>query len=216
MMVRDFADKRWSAYNFWCNQAYNDTNCISPNRWANPALHKRSPELFHSYLLSSKDNANGDHCGKSAGSYAKSYQHLQGDKHQHYNQKVIVIANEELDLRPLEVAQRIARFVNYSIDGIDLSAFGKVRINAQENKGANSTTSKDNYLPGLYNISHYQPLLPASRTMIYKCWYEDCMALSKIPPYYKYTACHPQFIGNATVSTDGAKGVKVLVLSEKT
>ena len=192
MMVRDLADKRWSAYNFWCNQAYNDTNCISPNRWANPALHKRSPELFHSYLLSGKDNAIGDHCEKSAYSYTKRYHHLQGDKHQHYNQKIIVVANEELDIRPLEVAQRIARVVNYSIDGIDLSAFGKVRINAQENKGANSATSKDNYLPGLYNISHFQPLLPESRAMIYNCWYEDCIALSKIPPYYKYTACHTE------------------------
>eukprot|EP01032_Pedospumella_encystans_P021839 gene21839-24765_t len=210
-MVRDLADRRWSAYNFWCNEAYNDTNCISPNPWANPALHKRSPEFFHSYLLSSKDNATGDHCGKSAGSYAKSYHHLQGDKNQHYNQKILVIANEELDIRPLEVAQRIARFVNYSIDGMDLSSFEKVRINAQENKGANSATSKDNYLPGLYNFSHYRPLLPASRTLINKCWYEDCIALSKIPPYYKYTACHPEYNNNATATTVGAN---VLVLSK--
>jgi len=193
MMVRDYAGRRWSAYNFWCNERYDDVNCTSPNNWTDPALHKRSPELFHSSLLTSKGNARGDHCANGHGYFSKSYQQLQRNKH--HNQTIIV-ANEELDLYPLQVARRVASAINYNIDGIDLSAFEKVRVNSQDNKGAHSATGVKNYASGLYNISHYQPLLPESRALLYKCWYADCIALSKIPPYYKYTACYPEHNAN--------------------
>jgi len=174
-----------------------------------PELHKRSPELFHSHLLASRGDSKRDHCANGLGYYSTSYQHLQSNKH---HNRTIIVANEELDLYLLQVASRVASFINYSIDGMDLSSLEKVRINTQDNKGAHSATGVNNYTPGLYNISHYQPLLPESRALLYECWYEDCIALSKIPPYYKYTACYPKLGTKTTPSTDN-KDVKRLALS---
>ena len=125
----------------------------------------------------------------NAGGYYSEYlsAHLTSRNLQNHT---IVIASEELDKYPLQVAQRVARTVHYNIAGINISSFNSVRVNTQDNKGTTNTVSIDQYQPGRYNISHYQPLLDESRTLLNKCWLADCLALSKIPPYYKYTACY--------------------------
>ncbi len=203
VMVRDYTDMLWSSYNFWCKREYDGTNC-DYSKWAMPGLHTRSPELFHDLVQADKNHTVGviqpfwypmEKPCINAGGYYNEYisMHLYSRKLNNYT---IIVASEELDMFPLRVAQRVAHTINYNIEGIDLSTFNKVRVNTQDNKGTHSLISTDKYLPGRYNISHYQPLLPESRTMINKCWYEDCIAISKIPPYYKYTACHPQHSSN--------------------
>ncbi len=189
LMVRDLADRWWSAYNFWCKERYHDSNCTHATHWVDATVHKRSPELFHSYLLSKKNETSVDSCVNIGKLVSNAYRKLQSNRdHNH----TIIVANEELDMFPLRVAQRIASFIKYNIDGFNATYFEKVRVNSQDNKGTTSTTSKDKYRPGRYKISNYEPLLPESRALINKCWYEDCIALSKIPPYYKYTACYPE------------------------
>lgn len=208
-MIRDYTDMLWSAYNFFCHPGYEDKNCSTITGWANATLHIRSPDLFHHIFEPEKgnltsatppDNPLSQSCVNGKNYYTSVFNQLQGKRPRY---RTVLVANEELDLYPLRVAHRIATAVNHSIEGIDLSAFNKVRINAQENKGTNSVINKDNFLPGLYNISHYQPLLPKSRLLLNKCWHEDCVALSKIPPYYKYTACFPErnaTLGNVTTT----------------
>jgi len=207
VMTRDYTDMLWGAYNFWCKPEYDGNTCSTSTYWTNPAVHKRSPGVFHEIVQADKNHTPGvvhpfwypmeRPCVNARSYYSGVYTHLR--EHTLHDKSVILVASEELDEYPLQVAQRIAKIINYDIAGMDLTGFSKVRVNTQEHKGANSFIIKDKHLPGRYNISHYQPLLPESRVMIDKCWYEDCIALSKIPPYYKYTACHPELKTNGTL-----------------
>lgn len=53
VMVRNFADMMWSAYNYWCDEKI-EHYCPS-SRWVNNEHHIRSPELFHAIVLSDKN-----------------------------------------------------------------------------------------------------------------------------------------------------------------
>ena len=200
-MIRDYTDMLWSAYNFWCTPQYDGQSCDSVTPWAVPGIHKRSPEQFHHIVQSKRNHFEGAPwwnpmqlpCSNGKYYFTSVYKELQSNRQHNHT---IIVANEELDLYPLQVAQRVARVIGYNIDGLDLSVFKKVRINTQDNKGTNSVTSKENYMHGVYNISNYQPLSQKTRTAINKCWHEDCIALSKIPPYYKYTACHSERVAD--------------------
>ena len=204
-MVRDYTDMLWSAYNFWCKAILDGPSCDPVTSWADPKLHKRSPEHFHNLVESKKDHFEGvapwypmhQPCERGRSYFSSVYSRLQSNRQHNHT---IIVANEELDSYPLQVAQRVARFIGYNINGTDLSKFGNVRVNTQERKGAGSIVTSDKHLPGRYKISHYQPVLPKTRALINKCWYEDCIALSKIPPYYKYTACHPERVGDLTIA----------------
>eukprot|EP01032_Pedospumella_encystans_P029225 gene29225-33007_t len=217
-MVRDNTDMLWSAYNFWCKAVLDGPSCDPVTSWADPKVHKRSPEHFHNLVESKKDHFEGvapwyplhQPCERGRNYFSSVYSRLQSNRQHNHT---IIVANEELDLYPLQVAQRVARFIGYDISGMDLSKFGNVRVNTQEKKGAGSTVTSDKHLPGRYKISHYQPVLPITRTLINKCWYEDCIALSKMPPYYKYTACHTEFGANTTSSSADDSDVKRLRLS---
>jgi len=207
VMTRDYTDMLWAAYNFWCKPEYDGSTCSTANYWTDPALHTRSPEVFHELVQADKNHTEGvvhpfwfpmeKPCVNAKNYYSGVYTHLR--ELTLHNNSIIVIASEELDVYPLQVAQRVAKAINYDIEAIDLTGFTEVRVNTQVNKGANSLINKAKHLPGRYNISQYLPLLPESRAMINKCWNEDCIALSKIPPYYKYTACHPQLKTSGTL-----------------
>lgn len=199
VMVRDFTDMLWSSYNFWCKREYDGVNC-DYSKWADPALHHRSPEIFHELI-----QLDANHTAEvvqpfyypmekpcvNAGGYYSEYLSLHLNSRKLQN-RTIIIASEELDAFPQLVAKRVASIINYDITGIDLSTFKDVRVNTQEAKGTNTGIPIGKYTPGRYNISQYRPLLAESRTLLNKCWKEDCRNLATIPPYYKYTACFPE------------------------
>ena len=177
VMTRDYTDMLWAAYNFWCKPEYDGSTCSTATYWTDPALHKRSPEVFHELVQADKNHTDGvlhpfwipmeKPCVNAKNYYSGVYTHLR--QHKLKNNSIIVIASEELDAYPLQVAQRVAKVINYDIEEIDLIGFSEVRVNTQVYKGANSLINKAKYVPGRYNISHYQPLLPESRAMIDKC-----------------------------------------------
>ena len=55
-MVRNYADMLWSSYNFWCKREYDKANC-DYSKWADPALHSRSPELFHELIEADRNGS---------------------------------------------------------------------------------------------------------------------------------------------------------------
>lgn len=201
-MVRDYAAMLWSSYNFWCKREYDGLNC-GYSKWTDPTYHVRSPELFHELIQADANGTQGViqpfyypmqyPCVNAGGYYSEYLQnHLFRRGLRNYT---IVIATEELDAYPLHVAQRIAYILNYSIVGIDLSMFHRVRINSQEDKGANHSIPIEKYIPGRYEISKYQPMLQETRSLLYKCWREDCFLLANITRY-RYKACFPEDFNN--------------------
>jgi hypothetical protein len=210
VMIRDYSDMLWSSYNFWCKREYDGNDC-DYSKWADPALHKRSPGIFHDLIsLDANRTANVvqpfyhpmEKPCINAGGYYSEYVAVNLYSRQLHNH-TLVIASEELDRYPVSVAMRVAATLDYDIAGITLSEFKQVRVNTQEAKGATTVVAKEHYTPGLYNISHYQPMLTESRTLLNKCWYEDCRRLASIPPYYHYEACFPELAGSISKANNG-------------
>ena len=212
-MIRDFSAMLWSSYNFWCKREYDGTNC-DYSKWADPAKHLRSPELFHELVQAEANGTEGvvqpfyypmeKPCTNAGGYYSEYLQaHLFSRQLRNHT---ILVASEELDVFPDLVAQRVAQIVNYSIAGIDLSSFTRSRVNTQEAKGTTAVVSKDKYLPGRYNISHYQPMLEQSRALLNGCWKSDCKLIASLPPHYHYQACFPDIFSSTAVVATGEAG----------
>jgi hypothetical protein len=193
-MIRDYADMLWSSYNFWCKVEYDGAHC-DYSKWADPLFHKRSPELFHDLLLA---DSNGTEvvqpfyypmhrpCANAGGYYTEYidfYLYRNGLRN-----RTLIVASEELESFPLQVVTRVAHAVGASVMGINLQNFTKVRINSQENKGTTHSVAIERYRHGLYNISGYRPMLPATREFVNACWREDCLAISRHTGY-NYSAC---------------------------
>src|SRR5690348_9610986 len=49
-MVRDYADWLWSAYNYWCDEAYDAKCTYASGHWTIPGTHIRTPEQFQKFL----------------------------------------------------------------------------------------------------------------------------------------------------------------------
>ena len=199
VMVRDYTDMLWSSYNFWCKREYDGDQCDF-SKWANAALHRRSPALFHDLVQLDANRTAGvvqpfhypmEKPCINAGGYFTEYLDLHLYSRNLHNHTILV-ASEELDAFPLHVAHRVASITGHNIEGIDLSKFQQVRVNTQEAKGTDATIAIDKYTPGRYNISQYQPVWAESRTLLGQCWREDCLRLAQLAPYYRYAACHPE------------------------
>jgi hypothetical protein len=198
-MMRDYADMLWSSYNFWCKREYDGVNC-DYSKWAVAGLHSRSPEEFHALIEA--DAAHNKSVVQpfyypmerpciNAGGYYNEYIGMHLHSRQLQN-STILIASEELEAFPMAVARRVAHIIRYNIDGMNTSTLFSTRVNTQEAKGTDAVVSADSYKPGLYNISNYRPMLPETRTLLNKCWHDDCMKVAQIAPKYRYSACYPE------------------------
>lgn len=194
-MIRDYADMIWSSYNFWCKVGYDDKGC-GYERWASKEFHKRSPEVFHDLIVADQQGNSSvtqpfyypmhRPCINAGGYYTEYIDfHIRNYvDEQHF----IIIASEELEINPFQVAKRIADRIHYQYTELDLKNFTKVRINSQENKGSGHSVSLDTYKPGVYAISDYRPMFETTRELLNKCWYDDCMKIAQ-RTNYSYTAC---------------------------
>jgi hypothetical protein len=197
VMIRDYADMLWSSYNFWCHIHY-DTEACSFDRWANKKYHRRSPELFqeliHADSIGNRSMQQPFYypmhrpCANAGGYYTEYV-----DLHIYrlgLKNDTIVVASEELDVRPLAVTQRLASIMGIHVDLEHYAPrnFSQVRINTQDNKGANNEVSVNSYKPGRYNISNYRPMLNETRELLNSCWQADCIAIIERWGYV-YQAC---------------------------
>lgn len=193
-MIRDYANMLWSSYNFWCRIEYDKHGC-DYSRWVDPNLHFRSPEVFHDLILADANNSDviqpfhkpmNRPCAYAGGYYTEFIDlHLTRNGLKDFT---IVIASEELESHPYDVAKRIAGRVGNSLVGFDLQNFTKVRINSQENKGTTHSVAIENYKHGLYNISGFKPMMEKTRQFLYQCWKDDCLSIAR-QGIYNYTAC---------------------------
>lgn len=197
-MIRDYADMLWSSYNFWCKPAYDLAFGCPYEKWAQKGIHIRTPDIFHELIVADKIHNTSviqpfyypmHRPCINAGGYYSEYVDFHVLKKVPANH-TIVIASEELDIAPQAVAYRVAHMINYDITGMSLGNFTKIRINTQENKGGHSSVSLQKYIPGVYNISDYQPMRNDTRVLLNECWRDDCLTIAQRTGY-NYTACHP-------------------------
>jgi hypothetical protein len=190
----------WSSYNFWCHLHYDKQGCPY-DRWANKKHHVRSPELFHELI---QGDANGTQmvqpfyypmhkpCMNAGGYYTEFI-----DLHLHragLRNDTIVIASEEYEVRPMDSIRYIAKRLKIDIGSFHLSPnISQLRINAQDNKGADHVISVKQYKPGLYGISNYRPMLNETKELLDKCWRMDCIALAEKYGYF-YAACLDDYL----------------------
>lgn len=208
VMVRDYADMLWSSYNFWCHPQYdaNNGDC-GFEKWVQPGVHKRSPGMFHDIMLL---DSNGTTDAVQPFTYpiktnpwdnwypphrpvigAESYYKGLISKtlfHRNCQNLTTVIASEELDAHPMDVALRISNILHFDITGLDLSSLYNKRVNTQDHKGESNLVNISSYSPGLYKASDYKPMLSETRALLNKHWKEDCIYVSVLANY-TYAAC---------------------------
>ena len=198
VMVRNYADMLWSSYNFWCKREYDGEHC-DYSKWADPAHHRRSPELFHELVTLDANRTEGvvqpfyypmeKPCINAGGYYHEFVLNFLASRQlQNYT---VLVAAEELDAFPLHVLRRISALLQYDTAGVDLEPHLRVRVNTQELKGTTASVRLQQYRPGRYNISGYRPMLSETRALLDRCWEFDCKKLAEMSPY-RYTACFPE------------------------
>lgn len=199
-MIRNYADMIWSSYNFWCHLNYDKEGCTF-ERYTNPKYHHRSPEAFHELI---QGDANGTDmtqpfyypmhrpCANAGGYYSEFIDfHFTRNRLGNYT---IVIASEELDVRPNAVLVRVANAIQMDTRGLStLPVRTDTRINAQAKKGANQAIPESQYIPGRYAISQYRPIFNATEALLARCWQDDCVKVADRWGYF-YRSCLDKYL----------------------
>ena len=180
LIVRDYLDFEWAAYNYWCNNAC-ELNCNTTR--AKIGSHKRSPELFHQMVLNTI-SGKGDTCPSKttdskctrANSFFRKiteglWTHIPVEN-------FLLVTSEQLSDEPELVWYKIAISMGWSVQHPDMKSFASVRYNTNSKKGVKSSISVAKYVPGVYQISKFQPVLPETRGLLSKCWIPDCVWVS--------------------------------------
>lgn len=190
MSVRNYADFLWSAYNYWCDPTF-DNECIT-SHWIVPGVHNRSVDQFDRMISDSVAHRKvvgpavvREGCPQGANMYSSFMEQL-WTKIQPEN--TMMLTSEELEASPHLVWSKISKQVGMDWKHPGMKDFQKVRYNTNEHKGTHSTESADQYVPGVYAASGYQPLLNKTRSALDKCWKTDCQFVSTLTGY-KYEAC---------------------------
>ena len=197
VVVRNYADMLWSAYNFWCDRVFDGVHC-NARHWVEPGVNFRSPQHFH-------DVVNGDSnitfvpsplfikkpCHNAA-YYYSDYLKFQLWRHFPRNM-TLVVASEELETAPDRVWTRVATLLDYRQRVPQrlipvLGNFSSIRVNSQDHKGGSEAVTVSVYRRGVYAVSGYQPMLDDTRRLLEKCWRRDCAFVSQVTGYL-YPAC---------------------------
>ena len=204
LLLRDFSDWAWSAYNFWCDEK--EHKCDQNTRWAVPGTHVRSPQLFHNRIEADASRAL---CAKGNTFYRKYLSRLWA---QVDPARTLVLATEALRQSPQSAWRRIEAalglvplqgLLKAQFDDV-LQTFAGSEVDARvaggtplketpsfasqaRRKNASSEALGGN---GRYEISSFQLLLPHTRDVLDSCWrrYGDCTHASQATNW-NYSAC---------------------------
>lgn len=180
VIVRDYPEKCWASYNFWCKPDI-DPNCTKIGSWTNSQFHYRSPEMFHELVLLQIKNTNYPLWFPSMVSKASIHykdliqQYLEFIPPQYLH----VIHSVQLEENPEEVWDFINKFQNFSQPHPFISTFKERRYNTQDNKGAKHFTSSEQYKKDVYEISGNRSMLVETKEILNKLWKPDCLWLKE-------------------------------------
>jgi hypothetical protein len=191
-MVRDFADWIWSAYNYWCDPT-TEEEC-GTGQWAIAGTHQRSAHTFHDIVQGSLNGTFVSSplrfkapCTKAASLYQKYVGQLWGNV---TKESTIVLSSEDFEQNSYSVWKQIAEKVGIKKVHPGIADFMGVKYNTQlqKERGAHIMISASDFKPGVYEISNFEPMYPATRKILDQCWIPDCHWVSKITGY-QYHAC---------------------------
>jgi hypothetical protein len=198
LVVRDFAERAWAAYNFWCQPAL-DQPCAREYGWTSDQ-HYRSPEMFHQLVLAQQVQPGiklwmpGLLTG--APTYYKEvvtkWTNTFGDAN------VLVISQHDLEAAVDSVWPKIAEFAGLDVNHVALRRWSSLRYNTQEKKGEKTFTRATQYVPSVYPISGNRPMMNETRAILNEAWREDCLWL-KEKHGLEFSAC---------LSSDGLPSTK--------
>eukprot|EP01041_Mallomonas_annulata_P013217 gene13217-27961_t len=178
VLVRDFADYLWSAYNFWCDKDY-DIQCQSNDNWVDPSKHNRSAAHFEEMIvaLTNGIDVRGPQRIKddyrNAGSFYKeyiSYLWLFTDPI-----NTVIVAKEAFVENPELQWSKIPILGQYPHPRID--QFKKLRANSNDNTTRSGSQSK-----------RLTQMTENTRNHLNKAWRPDCL-WSETVTGYDFSAC---------------------------
>lgn len=195
LVVRDFAERAWAAYNFWCEPGL-DQPCRKQYSWTNDQ-HYRSPEMFHELVRAQQVQPDirlwmpglltgaPTHYKDVVTKWTNTF----GDAN------VLVISQHDLEADIASVWPKIAEFTGLDLNHVALEKWSSRRYNTQDNKGDKSFKQATKYVPSVYPISGNRPMLNETRAILSEAWREDCLWL-KTKYGLEFSACPSSATGN--------------------
>ena len=173
LLFRDPADWLWASWNFWIDKNMDQPKPLDHD-WASPGVHYRSPELFHELILSQG-------ALKSAGKRFRTMreQTVHVPRRLLYlvgRNRVLFIKSEDMKASNNNhnmdtFLGRLSNFTGLSQDKFDQNvAHGQTNCNAH--KGFQNLCHSSS--SSAYEITHYRPMLQATRQFIYIQFHEEC------------------------------------------
>jgi hypothetical protein len=193
-IVRDYAERAWAAYNFFCDLRI-DFKCPGSTHWATKN-HYRSPEMFHEIILAQHRNFTLNIWFPTLLQEAPRY--YRDNIHQYgkflESQDIHVIESNQFETSPDIVWKGIAKFLNYSVISSTAShpqiqLFTSRRYNTQQHKGESKFVSSRDYQSQRYAISGNRPMLPRTREILTERWRPDCLWLKETYHLSSLEAC---------------------------
>ena len=182
LLVREYAERAWAAYNFWCDPQF-DVTCATSFDWTTKD-HYRSPEMFHEIVLAQDRNISLKLWNPTVLRDAPRYYR---DRIQQYTdlvppQDVHVIHSAQLEASPEVVWKGVSDFLNHSLISSPhpaMEVFRSRRYNTQDNKGEKNFRSSAEYQSQLYPVSGNRSMLPRTREILNEHWRLDCLWLKE-------------------------------------
>jgi hypothetical protein len=192
LTIRDYAERAWAAYNFWCLPQVD--GC--PEFTITTKADYRSPEMFHEIVLAQVRNLTLNLWLPTLLREAPRY--YRDNIHQYAAvippQDLHVIHSKELETSPEVVWKGIAKFVNHSLISPSaphpqIKLFQSRRYNTQQHKGSANFQSSKDYTGESYSITGNRPMLPETREIITERWKPDCLWLKETYNFTTLEAC---------------------------
>ena len=182
IIIREFAERSWAAYNFWCYPEVE--TCEKDSDWATKNNY-RSPEMFNEIVLAQDRNISLKLWFPSLLLEAPDFYQSRISRYTDIipQQDLHIIDSKQLESSPEVVWKGISDFLNLplliSSSHPRIEVFRSRRYNTQNHKGEDNFQSSRGYQSQLYPISGNRPMLPKTREILNAHWGPDCLWLKE-------------------------------------
>jgi hypothetical protein len=174
VLLRDPAEWAWAAYNFWCDEAWEEYDEKKDGNWVKESVHYRSPEVFHEVVLSGGKLRAFELLADLRADSVRSIRRLLALVGK---DNLIILKNEDLTPDQIQLPggalDRLSEATKLAKDGFDETILHS-RSNCNAHKGFGATCTEESHKSGGYPVTHNRPMLEATRRFIYLQWHAEC------------------------------------------
>lgn len=174
-MLRDPADLLWASFNFWTNPG--DARRDTFARWTEAGASYRSPGYFHELLLSEGRVMGGINVTFEFLAERYFLSDLEAIIGAAGRGSVLILESSQLQSQAIDSTLReLARFNGLRLSGFDLRKAHAATNSGHmlDSRGFWAVSDVAPVLSGIYEISGFRPMLPATRRYIYSRAREFC------------------------------------------